>query len=84
MHEGDGLQPNGIRSPSVTNPYSIWALMTTVYIWRLHGECLNPAFYIQAYTAPTTGVIQPRGMFVIFFSHKCCHLWQSSQETIFQ
>ncbi|GFX17740.1 uncharacterized protein TNCV_475401 [Trichonephila clavipes] len=30
--------------------------------WRPHGECLNPAFVLQRYTAPTAGLMPADGV----------------------
>ncbi|GFW53887.1 uncharacterized protein TNCV_2446791 [Trichonephila clavipes] len=43
-HEETGLQRNGIRSSLATNPDSISAVMTIVFMC---GERLNPAFALQ-------------------------------------
>ncbi|GFV57742.1 hypothetical protein TNCV_4463401 [Trichonephila clavipes] len=46
-HEETGLQWNGTRSSLATNPDSISAVMTIVFVWRPRGERLNPAFALQ-------------------------------------
>ncbi|KFM66907.1 Transposable element Tcb2 transposase, partial [Stegodyphus mimosarum] len=56
-HEETGLQRNGTRSSLETNPDSISAVMTIVFVWKARGERLNPAFAVQRHIAPTAGVM---------------------------
>ncbi|GFW52660.1 transposable element Tcb1 transposase [Trichonephila clavipes] len=57
-HEETRLQRNGTRSSLATNPDSVSAVMTIVFVcgvWRPLGERINPAFALQRHTAPTAG-----------------------------
>ncbi|GFV81479.1 transposable element Tcb1 transposase [Trichonephila clavipes] len=53
--EETGLQRNGTRSSLATNPDSISAVMTIVFVCG-DAVALNPAFALQRHTAPTAGV----------------------------
>ncbi|GFU21699.1 transposable element Tcb1 transposase, partial [Trichonephila clavipes] len=57
-HEETGLQRNGTRASLATNPDSISAVMTIVFVC---GDpvvnALNHAFALQRHTSPSTGVM---------------------------
>ncbi|GFV11226.1 transposable element Tcb2 transposase [Trichonephila clavipes] len=55
-HEEIELHRNGTRSSSETNPDSISAMITIVFV-EPHNERLNPAFALQQHTAPTAGMM---------------------------
>ncbi|GFU32425.1 transposable element Tcb2 transposase [Trichonephila clavipes] len=67
-----------------------------VRVWRPRGECLNPAFVFQRYTAPTASVMvwgaiayNTRLPLVLIrgtttsCNHTCCHSCNGSQEPFF-
>ncbi|GFX58968.1 transposable element Tcb2 transposase [Trichonephila clavipes] len=63
-----GLQRNGTRSSLKTNPDSVSAVMTIMFVWTPRGERLNPAFALQRHNAPTVGVM--------VCSAIACNTWQ--------
>ncbi|GFT64760.1 hypothetical protein TNCV_4545091 [Trichonephila clavipes] len=67
--------------------------MTFVYVCG--SPVVNSAYAAQQYTTaivyntePTLilihGIMNPRGMFMTFFNHMCCHSWLGSQKSFFK